>query len=217
MRHSMRALLGVLLVGCCCGQAIAAETGAKWWHFGQRKEADATASPETAPGADAATSAIADQQTSTSAYPNSEYPSAGLPERNWMISSPLAKVSWPRVHMPEMPKPKLPTSPWDKKSEADPTRNSWVESPVDPLKPSPMQSVSNGARRVGQSTRAAWDKTIDAVTPGDQSKASGSSSRVARREPRPPVWKRMFGAGDPRKVEGPQTVTEWMAQDRLDP
>jgi hypothetical protein len=79
-----------------------------------------------------------------------------------------------------------------------------------------MQSVSNGARRVGQSTRAAWDKTVDVLTPGLQSSASGASSRVARRD-RTPVWSRMFGSNEPSKKEGSQTMSEFIAQDRIDP
>lgn len=211
MRHSMRALLGVLLVGWSCGQTLAAETGSKWWHFGQGREADVTLPPEIPRGAEATAPVTAGQQPTLP-----EYSSIEEPEQRWMINSPLAKVSWPRVHMPELPKPKLPSSPWTKKSEADPTRNTWVETPTDPLKPSPMQSVSNGARRVGQSTRAAWDKTVDVLTPGDQSTTSGDSSRVARRD-RTPVWSRMFGSNDPKKKEGSQTMSEFIAQDRIDP
>ena len=211
MQHSMRALLGVILVGWSCGDTLAAESGPKWWHFGQGREADVTLPPETARGAEAMAPASANQQPSMPQYSSTE-----VPERRWMLNSPLAKVSWPRVHMPELPKPQLPPSPWPKKSEIDAARNSWVESNPDPLKPSPMQAMSNGARRVGQSTRAAWDKTVDVFTPGNQAELSGSSSRVARRD-RPPVWERMFGSNDLQKKEGSQTIPEFMAQDRLGP
>ena len=74
--------------------------------------------------------------------------------------------------------------------------------------------MSGGARHVGQRTRAAWGKTVDAITPGGSS--DSTSSRVARREDRPPLWKRMFGSEE-QQPEGPQTVTEWMAQERVDP
>jgi hypothetical protein len=136
-----------------------------------------------------------------------DYSSVDEPEPHWMISSPLAKVSWPRIHMPELPRPKLPPSPWAKEPEANPNRNAWAEPGPDPIKPSPM-------RRFSQSTRAAWNKTVDAVTPGDQS--SGPSSRLARRDDRS-VWKRMFGSAAPQKKEGSQTIGEFIAQDRIDP
>ncbi|MCI0331781.1 MAG: hypothetical protein L0228_00980 [Planctomycetes bacterium] len=210
MRHSMRALLGVMLVGWSCCQAMATEAGSKWWPFGQRRDAEVARLPYAAPSAATSAPSMPGEQPSLPQYPTAE-----VPERRWMINSPLAKVSWPRVHMPELPKFQMPPSPWPKKSEIDAARNSWVERSPDPLKPSPLQAVTDGARRVGQSTRRAWDKTVDAITPGDRSQPN--SSRIARREDRPSIWKRMFGADDPRQVEGPQTITEWMAQDRIDP
>jgi hypothetical protein len=79
-----------------------------------------------------------------------------------------------------------------------------------------MQSVKDGAKRFGQSTRDAWDRTVDALTPGDKSQPADASSRVARRD-QPSMWQRMFGTDEPAKKEGPQTVTEFMAQDRVIP
>jgi hypothetical protein len=77
-----------------------------------------------------------------------------------------------------------------------------------------MQTMSNGARRVGQRTRAAWHRTVDALTPGEQPQPSDPSSRVARRDDRT-VWQRMFGADE--QPQGPQTVGEFIAQERIDP
>lgn len=62
---------------------------------------------------------------------------------------------------------------------------------------------------MSESTRKAWHKTVDWVTPGD-----GTEAQVVS-EPRESWWARMWGSKE--KQEGPQTVTEWMAQDRLDP
>ncbi len=210
MRHSMRALLGAMLVGSSCCQAMAAEAGSKWWPFGERRDAEIAEQPNAAQSATASAPAMSGEQPSLPQYPIAEEP-----QRRWMINSPMGKVSWPRVHLPEFPKLQLPPAPWPNKSEIDAARNSWVEKSPDPLKPSPLDAVTDGARRVGQSTRRAWGKTVDAITPGDPS--SPNSSRVARRENRPSMWKRMFGADDPQKAEGPQTITEWMAQDRIDP
>jgi hypothetical protein len=101
-------------------------------------------------------------------------------------------------------------------SEVGANKNTWVEQQPAPPKPSPMQSVSDGARRVRERTRAAWGKTVDALTPGDQSTGEDRSSRVARRDGQS-AWKRMFGASEPAKKEGSQTVGEFIAQERLDP
>jgi hypothetical protein len=134
-----------------------------------------------------------------------------------MYESPTSKVSWPRIHMPEfsLPKPRLPRPQlWPQESEVSEARNAWVKENPNPNKPSPLQAVKQGAQRVGDSTRNAWHKTVDVLTPGDSPERR--SSRIARRDIKPPFWKRMFGAGK-SQPEGPRTVTEWMAQERLDP
>jgi hypothetical protein len=147
--------------------------------------------------------------------PLTDYSSEEMPERRWMFQSPLTRVSWPRIHMPEMPKPRLPRpNLWPEKTDVDEARNAWVHPGPEPSRPSPLQAAKQGAQRVGESTRSAWRKTVDALTPGDGS--NPDSSRIARRDTRPPFWKRMFTVEDP-EPQGPRTVTEWMAQDRLDP
>jgi hypothetical protein len=95
----------------------------------------------------------------------------------------------------------------------DDARNAWVGKGVEPERPSPLQAARNGARRVADSTRSAWHKTVDILTPGEP---VPDSSSFALSDPKPPLWRRMFGAKEP-EPQGPRTVTEWMAQDRLDP
>ena len=68
---------------------------------------------------------------------------------------------------------------------------------------SPWQSMK-------ASTRHAWDKTVDFVTPATTPKRPSSLPKRSRS-----WWKRMWGSDENK--EGPQTVTEWMAQDRIDP
>jgi hypothetical protein len=195
---------------------MAAESGKKWWQFGQGQQADVTATPQAAPmnratsqpwnapEAGAVTTPI--DQPSTLDQPLD----ADQPEPHWMLSSPLAKVSWPRLHMPEVPKPKMPAAPFSNNAMPTTNKNAWaVPNAQPPLKPSPMQ-------RFGQSTRNAWHKTVDALTPGDDSKSGGPSSRVARRDDRS-VWQKMFGSDEPKKKEGSQTIGEFIAQDRIDP
>ena len=126
-----------------------------------------------------------------------------------MFSTPKGKVGWPHLN-----KPQLPSGLSSRKPAADATRNSWVEQPVTP-KPSPLKPITDGAQQVGKSTKAAWQKTVDALTPGESTPAQPSSARIAKREVKPPFWKRMIGA-EPEPT-GSQTVPEFMAQQRLDP
>ena len=203
MRNTLRALVGVLAIGSCYCDAAVAESGSRWWPFG-RSDAHQSQPQETAGGSGMSSPNPDEQQA-----PSSQYPADDEPEQHWMIDSPLAKVSWPRLRIPEVSKPQLPRL-WPAKSEVEATRNAWVEENPDTLPPSPLQALSDGARRVGDSTRAAWDKTVDALRPGEP---PSSSSRVARRQV--PWWKKMFATEE--RPQGPQTVTEWMAQERLDP
>jgi hypothetical protein len=75
--------------------------------------------------------------------------------------------------------------------------------------------MNDGAKRVGTSTKNAWHKTVDVLTPGESTTASASRSKLAHRPVKPPFWKRMMGQND--ELQGPQTVPEWMAQQRVQP
>jgi hypothetical protein len=205
MRHTVRALVGLVLVGCCSCPATAAESGRRFWPFGREA---GVSTPPAAPSASGVMAPPPAQQQ----QPVTPQASSAEPERRWMIESPLAKISWPRVHLPELPRPQMPQL-WPKKSEVDDARNAWVDKTPNPNRLSPLQAVTDGARRVGDSTRAAWDKTVDTFTPGP---TRSSSSRIARSDVRPPFWKRMFSA-DKTQKERPQTMPQWMAQERLDP
>jgi hypothetical protein len=209
MQHRLSAVIGVLLIGACCGDAAAAESGSRWWPFGH-SSSEASLSAADLSGPNRRAPSRAGQQA-----PSSQSSAADEPTERWMIDSPLTKVSWPRFHMPEVPTPHLPRPQlWPKKADANAARNAWLEPEPGTKQPSPLQAVTDGARRVADSSRAAWDKTVGALTPGGGS--SRTSSRTARRLARPPWWKRMFAFED-RQPQGPQTVTEWMAQERLDP
>jgi hypothetical protein len=201
MRYVLRALVGVFAMAWLSCHTPPAQAGPSWWPFGGDREA--------AQSGDAGTAATAAPPTAQPTTP-SQLSAEQEPEQSWMIDSPLAKVSWPRLHMPEMPKPVLPR-PWPKRSEVEAARNAWVEENPQEEQPSPLQALNDGANRVKSSTRAAWDKTVDALTPGE---SRPKSSRVARRGAQQSWWRRMFL---PEEPQGPQTVTEWMAQDRVDP
>jgi hypothetical protein len=133
-------------------------------------------------------------------------------KKRWMLKTRKGKVSWPRLAMPG-------TSQSDElaqKTSPEATRNSWVEPTPVPTKPSPLKPLTDGAQKVSSGTKAAWQKTVDALTPGPATTPTPSnSSRIAKRAPEPSVWKRMFGAK--QELQQPQTVPEWMAQRRVEP
>jgi hypothetical protein len=196
-----------LLIESYACHLAAAEAGSRWWPFGR------TDAEELAPDDTVEDSAASGEGEANPLVMPPREPSEEEPEPGWMIDSPLAKVSWPRLHMPELPRPKMPPF-LAHQPEAEADRNTWAEPDSVTPRSSPWQAMTDGARRVGDRSQAAWDKTIDALTPGGNSE--NASSRVARRDQRQPWWKRMFRAED-RPPQSPETVSEWMAQERLDP
>jgi hypothetical protein len=235
MRHIAGALVSILLIFGFNETAIA-DGGARfgWWPFGgkatQSTAADRampTALPPSgaqplgsvpAEGATVTTSAMMPQVPTAQVTPHEPLPSYSPPgeaERRWLPHSPFANLAWPQIHMPEMslPRPRLPRPQfWPRKSAAEEVRNAWVGKSLEPAKPSPLAAARNGARRVADSTRAAWHKTVDVLTPGD---AAPASENFVQNDRQPPLWKRMF-ASDKPEPEGPRTVTELLGQDRLD-
>jgi hypothetical protein len=136
-------------------------------------------------------------------------PPASVPaESSW-----FPKPSWPAVNMPELSRPRLPRPQFlPSEPSAGPSRNSWYVPPAESRRSSPWQAMKGGAHRVGQGTRAAWSKTVDVLTPW----SNRESRHVAHRQPKPPLWKRALGIAE-EEPQGPRTVTEWMAQERLNP
>lgn len=75
--------------------------------------------------------------------------------------------------------------------------------------------MSSGAHKVSEGTKAAWHKTVDVLTPGEDPKKP--PARVAKRDTEPSLWGRMMPGAEAKQPEGPRTVTEWMGQERLKP
>jgi hypothetical protein len=214
MRHTARVLLGLSFAVFLCPPAMAAEqSGIRLWPFrGDRTDNSELTGNSLAPKAPttAGSSGTMPSQPPTTRYTDE------LPEQNWMLNSPLARVSWPRIHMPEvsLPKPKIPRPQiWPRKSQVNDARNAWVQKSPDPARPTPLQAMQQGAQRVGQSTRTALRKTVDVLTPGAAS--SAPDPRVAARDAKPTLWQRMRGT-QPEKKQGSQTVTEMLSQERID-
>jgi hypothetical protein len=126
------------------------------------------------------------------------------------FGAPLPTIQWPKA--PTWPlSSKRSSPPAATQAQTDsPPRNAWVEKPPEPPKPTPLQSVKNGAHRVADSTRNAWRKTVDAVTPGDQDHRTGA--RIASRDVKPPFWQRMMGTQETERDE--QTVSGFVGQPR---
>ena len=78
--------------------------------------------------------------------------------------------------------------------------------------PSALQYVANTPRRMAGRVRSLWNRSLDLLKFGDE----GTRSSSRRSRPRRPILGRLFG-GDDDVPEGPQTITEWMEQDRLEP
>ena len=188
---------------------VAAETSSKWWPFGDHSDAAAaqpsTANPATAPAGPIATTPVAPGPIAHQA----QMPTTPAENEHWMLNTHKTKVSWPKLHMPES---------WTAKSKATKEKkNTWVDKTPEPPKPSMTDSVKKGANSVATSTKSAWNKTVEAVTPGDKAKKTAPPSPyVAKRETSPPFWRKMLGAKEP-EMQQPQTVPQWMAQRRVDP
>jgi hypothetical protein len=219
MRHTLCALVGVTLVACSTQDLAAAEAGSKWWPFGRRDDANVAQPSAVAPsGAGMLTqpqpnSAAAPLGVAPSAplAPQSQLPSAlaeTSPNEDWMFSTPKGKVGWPQLN-----KPQLPSAFSSRKPAADATRNSWVEQPVTP-KPSPLKPITDGAQKVGKSTKAAWQKTVDALTPGESTPSRTSGARIAKRDTQPSFWQRLMG--EKEEPQGSQTMPGFIAQQRVD-
>ncbi len=210
MRYTTRAMLGVLLIFVTGATGLAEETKSSWWRFGKSETA-----PEPADAFTPAPTLV--PSTSTAAAD-----SAPASEASWLAWPSLPKFGWqdfksdneiaetsasPVVSSPLATLRRGQRGPFGKPHHQSRPRNTWAQQPASATSEiagnSPWKSMT-------ESTRNAWHKTVDFVTPGDS-----SDEPVVRREPVDSWWSRMWGSE--QKQEGPQTVTEWMAQDRLDP
>jgi hypothetical protein len=187
-------VLGAVLSLFCSGQILAEESQWSWWPFGDR---DTAAQPPVA-----------------TAPPIQTQPNAAATSESW-----LARPSLPKMSLPDLPfgDDADSANPGQRRQRArlgkapQSRRNTWAQPEAAPSDTSPWEAMSNGAHRVGESTRSAWHKTVDIFTPGDSSQPP-----VIGQAPRQSWWSRMRGSAEPPQ-DGPRTVTEWMAQERLDP
>jgi hypothetical protein len=195
-------MLCLLLAVVTWNPGVAEESKFSWWPFSRGDEVASAPAVATAPTPPPPTTPI---EAPTFRWPS--LPKWGFPEMTIPDESPLTTSQ-------ELPKRSRFGKPAFGQSR--PTRNTWAQPPGSPNPPapttSPWQAMTNGARRVGDGTRSAWKKTVDFVMPGEEL----PTPRVAQAQPSESWWTRMWGSKE-ETSEGPQTVTEWMAQDRLDP
>lgn len=240
MRYLARAILCVLFaIGCHANLALGQDSFFDRWPFKAKEQEPFVRTPSmyefnAASAASEGTVPPAATQSAPAAYPTTGAAAPGQPTTNRQaplptqptqsptanaesadrppaLASPFVAFHWPSIHMPEfsVPKPKLPR--WPGRADAEQARNAWVEKSPDPARPSPWQAVTNGASRVSQSTKSAWRKTVDVLTPGEPAAAP---PRVAQQNAEPSLWRRMFPRDDPPPA-GPGTVNEWMGQERI--
>jgi hypothetical protein len=207
MRYTTRAVLGALLAVVMGSNGFAEEAKAPWWRFGMSQD-----TPSAPDGVTPAPTLSPASPVATPVEEESQFRWPSLSKMNWFgsasenktpatdpfsTSAPVAAETQPRQPSTYFGKPILRTRP----------RNTWAQQPASTSSAapsaSPWQAVTEG-------TRTAWHKTVDFVTPGKRSEAP-----VGAGDTHPSWWQRMWGPKE--KNEGPQTVTEWMAQDRLDP
>jgi hypothetical protein len=227
MGYGVRAIVGAwLLSACLCGAAKAQSFGG-WLPF-RDDEKETFVTPPTSLGASTATrptpGAIADSApTARTTSPNLTPPALPSQAASGGTAPPTTAMApdsrtsffpsfaWPEFQMPYFPKPRLPFLP--EKQDVEQARNAWVQPNPEPAAPSPWQAVTTGAARVKASTANAWHKTVDLLTPG-RDEDERTPTRVAQREPS--LWSRMFSTESTER-QGPQTVPEWMAQERINP
>lgn len=218
MRFVARALVCTLLV-VCGRDVLAAESGSGWWPFGHREEANVSQPVDvSASSSPFANSPLGSDPAGTQSMPPGPVAHEVQMPQNPPVDSSKAKSSWLGLHAPKLSKPHLPkTGAADHTPKPSTSRNAWADTTPAAPKPSPLQSVKNGAHSVAEGTKSAYHKTVSALTPGSKSKpAAAGSSHLAQRDVQPPFWKRMLGAKKP-ELQQPQTVPQWMAQKRLDP
>lgn len=183
---------------------LAEETKAPWWKFGRAEDSQAAPSNLTpAPTLSPAPESIT---------PMEEDSWFSLPKWHWpdFASNPDADVSDQSAsNAPLTPTPRRqPASRFGKPEHRSRPRNTWAQQPA-----SSETTVDHGSawENMKHSTRSAWHKTVDLVTPGTEAETAAVASK-----PRSSWWQKMWGS-EKNSKEGPRTITEWMAQDRIDP
>ena len=210
MRSTTRPVLGVLLAVAVGSTGFGQETKAPWWHFG-RDKSEVTSAPPAVTAAPTLTPSQTITPADVAPVEDESWLSwPSMPKMTWLEPKPESAVTDPFATNTQVTttNPRPQRSHFGKTPHATRPRNTWAQQPASTTTTepatSPWKSMTSG-------TRTAWHKTVDFVTPGD----GAAEAPVVATDTDPSWWDKMWGAEE--KQEGPQTVTEWMAQDRLDP
>jgi hypothetical protein len=219
MRCTIRPILGMLLAAAMGSGGFCQETKAPWWHFGRDKEV-ASAPAAVTPAPSVTPSLGVTPSPTFTPSPTITPEVAPVEDESWVKWPKMPKMTWlePKeetiVTDPFASTPPATTQPRQSRSQygnqlhRTRPKNTWAQQPASSTtidnNPSAWKSMTNG-------TKSAWHKTVDWVTPCD----SASEAPVVADDTLPSWWASMWGAED--ESQGPQTVTEWMAQDRIDP
>lgn len=117
-----------------------------------------------------------------------------------MVDSPFFKVGWPKLEMPKFAwKPGLGGD----KSDAAPTGP--TENPVSRA----LDKVAATSRKASDGVRNAWGNTM-----GKLASLGGGGDKPRRndKDDQPGFFARLFAPEQPR---APETMSEWIAQDRV--
>lgn len=176
------ALAALMIALALLPSAGLAQESSPWWPGGQAP-ASPSGAATAAPAAGApAVSIPAPQAATPDAAP------AAKPDGGWMLTSPLANVSWPEIKMPKLQ--------WNQPQGAEPNAQQQG--------PGPMARVRQATQNMAQQTRMAWNKTVDRLKFGGR-----DASPTADKQPG--FFARLFG---PEPSQGSQTVPEFLAQER---
>lgn len=188
---------------------VAQETKAPWWKFGRGQDAPAaqatvTPAPTLTPAPETITPVEEDSWLAWPSMPKWHWPEFAANAESSVSDGPVTSSP---SSTNSSSRPRAAHSRFGKPTHQRRPRNTWAQQPAST---SPTGEAPSTWQTMKASTRHAWDKTIDFVTPGDDAETSTVAS-----EKKSSWWQRMWGSEE--RKEGPQTVTEWMAQDRIDP
>lgn len=119
-----------------------------------------------------------------------------------MVESPMFKIGWPKIKMPEFQWKKF----WGSDSESTPATTPIAET-QNPVSEA-LDKVSSASKRAADGVRNAWGSTLARITPSNDETATMTAKRDE-----PGFWSRLFGAEEPQRDA--QTVSEFLAQERV--
>ena len=143
------------------------------------------------PAAGSATApAVGPAATTTPSMGSAVPPAAEAEKEGWLMTTPFANVSWPEIKMPKIA--------WKKPAQEG--QPGFFAGQVD--------KVKTASRGFAQRTKLAWNKTVDKLKITGRGRAGQNGSG----DEEPGFFARMFGPQESQT--GPQTVPEFLAQDR---